>query len=71
MKLLGIISFSVITTVQLLIILSRVGGYAFYVCKGWAIKPAPAPQPSTIYCANIMGSKSDDWIYWHFSYNVS
>jgi hypothetical protein len=22
-----------------------------YVCKGWAIKPAPAPQPSTIYCA--------------------
>jgi hypothetical protein len=22
-----------------------------YVCKGWAIKLAPAPRPSTIYCA--------------------
>jgi hypothetical protein len=22
---------------------------SMYVCKGWAIKPAPAPRPSTIY----------------------
>jgi hypothetical protein len=22
-----------------------------YVCKGWAIKPAPAPRPSAMYCA--------------------
>jgi hypothetical protein len=22
------------------------------VCKGWPIKPAPAPRPSTVYCAN-------------------
>jgi hypothetical protein len=25
--------------------------FTMYVCKGWATKPAPAPRPSTIYCA--------------------
>jgi hypothetical protein len=24
---------------------------SMYVCKEWAITPAPAPRPSTIYCA--------------------
>jgi hypothetical protein len=23
------------------------------MCKGWAIKPVPAPQPSVSYCAKI------------------
>jgi hypothetical protein len=27
-----------------------------YVCKGWAIKLAPAPRPSMIYCATPTAS---------------
>jgi hypothetical protein len=30
----------------------------YLVCKGWAIKPAPPPQPSTIYCATSLPSPS-------------
>jgi hypothetical protein len=30
--------------------------WTMYVCKGWAIKLAPAPRPSMIYCATPTAS---------------
>jgi hypothetical protein len=34
--------------------LNRSFGDILRMCKGWAIKPAPAPRPSMIYCAKYI-----------------
>jgi hypothetical protein len=38
-----------------------------YVRKGWAIEPAPAPRPSTIYCAT---STAKPLLILHSEWNV-